>query len=596
MSSQPSTPQPSTSGSTPLTSSLKKDSNNNNQSQVHYPDSPPLPLETQKYNMVTQDSPSYTMSMTNARNRLKDSHITSKDTSPSFGATEYAHNIYSLNRHTIIDVRLNSKVDRGFFLADNDWTCYRRNYFQVSSSFSLEGVGVLYEGQEYPCVVKDNNHFEELQCFLLGISARLSDCDKIVQLIQHTPKRDKGPQTTPMPKPIRHGGNIGFSSVGSSQSIVTFERLQFKTATANNGKRRAAQQYYIIVVELFAKLKNGNIVTVATTKSAPLVVRGRSPGHYAESDSSTTNASPRQRTAANGTTLPMNNNHTTPPYGRPAAYAGTNAEMFQPNEYIPSYEYHNVSYNNGYNNMTHPPPPPPPPPPPAPISHSNSYPGTSVPMMPQHHYVPGVHDRSQSVSSETYPNHHNEYGHTEQLKEIPHPSPYYWQRNEHDHSTNHNQPHHSHAHEQPQPHHDAWNNRMRMPSNNSNQSSTIDSSHNDSPYMSHPLPPTGSSQDHHPYYSQQQQQFNHPHSSYGHPPISSHSQSLPPPSSTAPDHYGGYHPPQHYDWQPRSKINPIYSHQPTFESDRRHDYSNERPTYHHDHKEYALAPRENIAK
>ena len=152
----------------------------------------------------------------------------------------------------------------------------------------MEGVGILYEGQDLPCLGKDpqTGQLGEIQCFMLGVCARLSDCEKPIQLIQHTPKRDKGPQTTPMPKMIRPGGNVGFSAVGSSQSVVTFERLQFKTATANNGKRRAAQQYYVIIVELLAKLRNGTTIAVATSKSAPLVVRGRSPGHYAESDAS----------------------------------------------------------------------------------------------------------------------------------------------------------------------------------------------------------------------------------------------------------------------------------------------------------------------
>jgi hypothetical protein len=72
------------------------------------------------------------------------------------------------------------------------------------------------------------------------------------------------------------------SSVGNNHSIVTFERVQFKTATANNGKRRAAQQYYVLLVELYAETSAGKTFRVATAQSAPLVVRGRSPGHYAD--------------------------------------------------------------------------------------------------------------------------------------------------------------------------------------------------------------------------------------------------------------------------------------------------------------------------
>lgn len=70
------------------------------------------------------------------------------------------------------------------------------------------------------------------------------------------------------------------------QTEHTFERIQFKQATANNGKRRAAQQYYRLVIELHAHVGElGRRVAdqwlkAAHRKSARLVVRGRSPEHY----------------------------------------------------------------------------------------------------------------------------------------------------------------------------------------------------------------------------------------------------------------------------------------------------------------------------
>src|SRR6185295_14899842 len=127
-----------------------------------------------------------------------------------------------------------------------------------------------------------DGQFHTVTQFLLGITARVSNSDKKIELVQHTPKRDKGPQMVPVPKPIRAGGNLNLSSVGSNSNIVTFERIQFKTATANNGKRRAAQQYYVVLVDLYAQVENGEQYRVATSTSAALVVRGRSPGHYAD--------------------------------------------------------------------------------------------------------------------------------------------------------------------------------------------------------------------------------------------------------------------------------------------------------------------------
>jgi hypothetical protein len=88
---------------------------------------------------------------------------------------------------------------------------------------------------------------------------------------------------TPEPRIVSAGGNLHLASVGSNHNIVTFERMQFKTATANNGKRRAAQQYYEIVLDLYANTSQGKQIKVASCVSSPLVVRGRSPGHYADS-------------------------------------------------------------------------------------------------------------------------------------------------------------------------------------------------------------------------------------------------------------------------------------------------------------------------
>ncbi|KNC97980.1 uncharacterized protein SPPG_06969 [Spizellomyces punctatus DAOM BR117] len=200
---------------------------------------------------------------------------------PFFKPTKQIYNIYSIDRTRLYTLRINPKVDRGFFLADNDWTCYRRNYFQVSSAFSAADA----HGQEVelPCLMEMDNNLYTVTGFALGISARVANGEKKIELVQHTPKRDKGPQLIPQPKVVRSGGNPHqYNGIGTNQLVATFERLQFKTATANNGKRRAAQQYYILIIELFAQTENGQQYKIAMTESAPLVVRGRSPGHYAD--------------------------------------------------------------------------------------------------------------------------------------------------------------------------------------------------------------------------------------------------------------------------------------------------------------------------
>ncbi|KAJ2432622.1 hypothetical protein GGF42_009548, partial [Coemansia sp. RSA 2424] len=91
------------------------------------------------------------------------------------------------------------------------------------------------------------------------------------------------------------------------------------TATANNGKRRAAQQYYVLTVDLLADCDGGERCVVASAASAPIVVRGRSPGHYADAS---TCSSHSLVSATN--TKPAFDAHSAPALGQYSA---------QPNQY-----------------------------------------------------------------------------------------------------------------------------------------------------------------------------------------------------------------------------------------------------------------------
>ncbi|OLL24962.1 Transcription factor vib-1 [Neolecta irregularis DAH-3] len=151
-----------------------------------------------------------------------------------------------------------ASVDRGFFVADGKWTCYRRNYFQTHIQVNL--VSNLCMSNKVP-----------IQSFQTTISSHIaSDPNNAIVLVQHTPKRDKGPQMAP-----------AFVTIGPDEKVV-FERIQFKSATANNGKRRAQQQFFIIRVELHATIAGQDPILIGVSRSMPVVVRGRSPGHYAD--------------------------------------------------------------------------------------------------------------------------------------------------------------------------------------------------------------------------------------------------------------------------------------------------------------------------
>ncbi|KAG0249068.1 hypothetical protein BG011_009623 [Mortierella polycephala] len=167
------------------------------------------------------------------------SEVYASHESPFFYSTQQHYRLMSMDQSTIYSCKLAAKIDRGFFLASNDWTCYRRNYFQISASFSIVGLDTsIYS--EVPCLLEIKDELVQVQKFLICIGAQIQNGEKTIEL--------------------------------------------FKTATANNGKRRAAQQYYQVRVDLFAETEMGELIMVATSFSAPLVVRGRSPGHYADND------------------------------------------------------------------------------------------------------------------------------------------------------------------------------------------------------------------------------------------------------------------------------------------------------------------------
>lgn len=209
--------------------------------------------------------------------------------SPPFSPTEILRAL-RISQGRAIQPEIHVKFDKGFFIADGNWTCYRRNYFSLVCSYSLWPN--TPDGSTYVDVA---GQLLEVHGFAMSISAIVDGRDgKSVELIQHTPKNDKGSQQRPgrvslAPMPDTASDMRSLTPPLSNEEAIeaTFERIQFKNATANNGKRRAAQQYYHLLVELFADLGPGaeqgaseRWVKVAIRMSAPLVVRGRSPAHY----------------------------------------------------------------------------------------------------------------------------------------------------------------------------------------------------------------------------------------------------------------------------------------------------------------------------
>ncbi|KAH7328247.1 hypothetical protein B0I35DRAFT_12688 [Stachybotrys elegans] len=276
----------------------------------HSSRSPSMPTSVVRRHPISP-TPSHLSGFTTPATRMDASQFPGRPSTPNIPPLQPVQTFGSLHymdgTATPIKVDIAGIIDKGFFMADGQWTCYRRNYFNCVCSFSLNphcpGSLIQYSPP-------NSNQSLQVHGFSMSISAVVSDNDQQnIELVQHTPKRDKGPTAKPDRVPLEPKQGVGhhhmnlygdsaavggprgmysdaYGGQGAGQAAATehtFERIQFKQATQNNGKRRAAQQYYHLVVELWANVgtqASDSPLKVAVRKSAKMIVRGRSPGHY----------------------------------------------------------------------------------------------------------------------------------------------------------------------------------------------------------------------------------------------------------------------------------------------------------------------------
>ncbi len=96
----------------------------------------------------------------------------------------------------------------------------------------------------------------------------------------NSPEIAPGQEQEPSPIPV-----VPFDEGPSTNSEVmvcpiAYRRLQFRIATANNGRRRELQQHFTLHLNVVGTLANGAKVNVCETSTAPIVVRGRSPRNF----------------------------------------------------------------------------------------------------------------------------------------------------------------------------------------------------------------------------------------------------------------------------------------------------------------------------
>ena len=158
-------------------------------------------------------------------------------------------------------------------------TCYRRNLFQVTGSITIPRTLrsiLMNDGNQIPIMAYE-------LCVLATESVE-GHSVKLISVPWKTPangvpnpedKTEKEPTSIPLDLMSSH-------DIDADTATIPFawKRLQFRVATANNGRRKELQQHFTVRLRLVATLVNGNKANIAETRSVAIVVRGRSPRNF----------------------------------------------------------------------------------------------------------------------------------------------------------------------------------------------------------------------------------------------------------------------------------------------------------------------------
>lgn len=211
----------------------------------------------------------------------------------SFSAPSFSYTLldYTYRRTTI---SLSAQLHGMFFLAESPWasagdaqpppselTCYRRNLFQITGDITLPRTLryiMTEQGEQIPIVGQE-----------LVISATEStegNAVKIISVPWKTPANPNAPAATE-DKAEREPPSIPLDLMSVQEMSTDFasfpfqwKRLQFRIATANNGRRKELQQHFVVKLKVVATLATGGKITICEVQSGAIIVRGRSPRNF----------------------------------------------------------------------------------------------------------------------------------------------------------------------------------------------------------------------------------------------------------------------------------------------------------------------------
>jgi hypothetical protein len=191
-------------------------------------------------------------------------------------------------------VNIGAQLHGMFFLAESQWpatadtpppppelTCYRRNLFQITGSVTLpRNLRYVFtdDGSRIPIY--------ELELAVSATESVEGNPVKIISVPWKTPaggeaakpedKQEREPPTIPLDKMSGQDLDTDFTTFP-----IQWKRLQFRIATANNGRRKELQQHFTLHLKIMASLSTGGKISIAEAHSGAVIVRGRSPRNFA---------------------------------------------------------------------------------------------------------------------------------------------------------------------------------------------------------------------------------------------------------------------------------------------------------------------------
>ncbi|KAI4279982.1 MAG: hypothetical protein L6R38_004808 [Xanthoria sp. 2 TBL-2021] len=168
----------------------------------------------------------------------------------------------------------------GVSASATELTCYRRNLFQITGSITLPralryimtdaGERIPIIGQEL--YISANESVEGHPVKLISVPWKTPISNTTVS---PDDKAEKEPAAIPLDTMSNQEMDADFATFP-----IAWKRLQFRIATANNGRRKELQQHFVVRLKVVATLATGARVSICEVWSGAIIVRGRSPRNF----------------------------------------------------------------------------------------------------------------------------------------------------------------------------------------------------------------------------------------------------------------------------------------------------------------------------